>query len=557
MGGILMNKYADVVFYNGIVYTADTKRSIYEAVAIADGEILFVGSNSEVKNYTGDQTKVIDLGGKMVLPGFFDSHTHVSLGGAEALFTVKLNGCSSQEEVLEKVNTFFEENRDAKTIVGVGWGNSIGTGIGPRKDSLDQVSRRVPICLYSEDHHSIWVNSKALEVAGITKETVDPKGGVIERDPVTGEPSGTLRESAMNLVTDTIPDYTVEEYKEAILYYQTVAAAYGITSAHEPFMKNGNAIAAYSELEKEGELTIRYRNSLFVDPNKGINQVAELVAEREKHKNGKYFNTNSAKFFIDGVVEGGTAYLEEPYEHIDSRGELVWDPEDYKKTAAELHKEKFTIHVHSIGDASTRITLDGLDYAKSQGEPFDDRHAITHLQLVNTEDITRMKKLNIVAVPNPYWFMKEPNYYFDIEEPYLGKERAERQYPMKSLIDAGIIAASASDYPVTLNFNPLNGIQLGVTRIAVGKTDEHLINNPKERTSLTNMIDSFTINGAYSLKTDHITGSIEKGKKADLIVLDQNLFEIAESEITQAKVLLTLFEGKEVYREKKSMAVPL
>ncbi|VEF49261.1 amidohydrolase family [Bacillus freudenreichii] len=548
-----MAAYADLIFYNGNVYTVDEDRSQAEAVAVAAGKILFVGSNKDAKQFENNETEIVDLQGKMVLPGFFDSHTHASMGGVEALFTVDLNNCESQQEAADAVKQYMDNKPDAEIIIGVGWGNAIGTGIGPRKEVLDEIAPNVPVCLYSEDHHSAWVNSKALEIAEITAETVNPKGGVIERDPSTGEPSGTLRESAMNLIE--IADYTVEQYKKGILAYQKMAAACGITSAHEPFMKNGNVIKAYSELEKEGKLTIRYRNSLYVDPEKGLEQVDELVAEREKHSGGTYFQTNSAKFFIDGVVEGATAYLEEPYEHIDSLGELVWDPEIYKEAAARLHKERFTIHIHSIGDASTRISLDGLEYAESQDEPFDSRHAITHLQLVNPEDIDRMKKLNVVAVPNPYWFMKEPSYYFDIEEPYLGKERAARQYPMQSLIDAGIIAASASDYPVTMNFHPLNGIQLGVTRTEIGKSGEHLINNPAERTTLANMIESFTINGAYSVKLEQLTGSIEQGKKADLIVLDRNLFEVPEREINQAKVLLTLFEGKETYRDKDFIAV--
>ncbi len=550
-----MAVYADLIFYNGRIYTVDQDKSWAEALAVANGEFLYVGSNEGAKIFEGGHTKVIDLDGKMILPGFFDSHAHVSMGGVEMLFTVDLNDCESQQEAAEAVRKYLDAKPDAEVIIGVGWGNAIGTGIGPKKEILDEVAPNVPVCLYSEDHHSLWVNSKSLELAGITVETGNPKGGVIERDPATGQPSGTLRESAMNLVTDHIPDYTVEQYKEGILAYQKKAAACGITSVHEPFMKNGNALEAYSQLEKEGKLTIRYRNSLFVDPDKGVNQVEDLVAEREKHSHGIYFQTNSAKIFIDGVVEGGTAYLEEPYEHIDSRGELVWEPQIYKETAARLHKERFTIHIHSIGDASTRIALDGLEFAEAQDKPFDSRHAITHLQLLNPEDIGRMKKLNVVAVPNPYWFMKEPSYYFDIEEPYLGKERAERQYPMQSLINAGIITASASDYPVTMNFHPLNGIQLGVTRLEPGKTDEDLISNPKERSSLESMIESFTINGAYSLKLDHLTGSIEKGKKADLIILDKNLFEIPEDKLNEAKVLLTLFEGIEVFQEEQSASV--
>jgi len=541
---------ADLVLKSGYIYTVDSLQTIAEAVALKDGKIIFVGKDSNVEKFIGASTKVIDLKKKLVLPGFIDSHCHPAYGAAHQLFDVMLNGLKSVKEYQKAIKDFAEAHPNATFIKGRGWTNTLFGKTGPDKKIIDEIVNNRPVIISDDGGHAKWVNSKTLELAGITKDTKDPEGGIIERDPKTGEPTGTLRENAADLVNHLFPDYTVEQLEEAIESYQKMAASFGITTSHDASVDaDGNDFNAYRNLEKTNKLLMRFRSSIYVDPEKGLEQVKLLVKDRAKCTD-QLFQANGAKIFIDGVVEGSTAYLKQPYKHLlHSYGEYLWKTEKLKEICAALDKNKFQIHVHSIGDAATSVTLDAFEYAVKKNGKRDNRNIITHLQLVDPNDFLRFKNLDVVAVPQPYWFMKD-DYYYNIQVPYLGKKRADEEYPMKSFFDAGAVVASGSDYAVTIPCNPLNAIQTGITRSKLDVTDPKEVLWPEEKVSLEQMIRSFTINGAYANFLENVTGSIEVGKSADMIVLDKNLFEIPVNEISKVKVLLTLFAGKEVYREK-------
>jgi predicted amidohydrolase YtcJ len=538
---------AGLVLRNGYIYTVDGRRTVTEAVAIQDGKFLCVGSNSEVSKYIGKETRVIDLEKRMVLPGFIDSHCHPAYGAAHELFDIMFTGLNSIEEYKKAIRDFAAEHPDAKFIKGRGWKNTLFGKAGPDKRIIDEIVPGIPVALDDDGGHATWVNSLTLKLAGITKETRNPRGGMIERDPATGEATGTLREGAAHLIADLFPDYTVEQLMQALEAYQKMAAQFGITTAHDAAVDaGGNDFNAYENLEREDRLAMRFRASLFVDPQKGLEQVKPLVVEREKSR-GELFQANGAKIYIDGVVEGGTAYLKEPYRHLANfRGVPRWDTDKLNRMCAELDKNKFQIHVHSIGDAATEMILDAFAYAAAENGRRDSRNLITHLQLVDPHDIPRFKALAVVAVPQPYWFMKD-DYYYNIQVPYLGLKRADAEYPMESFFKAGVVVASSSDYAVTIPCDPLRAIQIGMTRTVPGVTDPKEALWPAERATLAQMIASFTINGAYANFLENTTGSIEVGKTADLIVLDQNLFHVPVEEISKAKVILTLFAGKIVF----------
>jgi predicted amidohydrolase YtcJ len=346
------------------------------------------------------------------------------------------------------------------------------------------------------------------------------------------------------------PDYSTDELMKGYEAYQQMALAFGITTAHDADIElEGNEIPAYKALEKENRLTMRFRGSLYVSPKAGLKQVGPIVAECEKHK-GPHFQIHSAKIYVDGVVEGSTAYLKEPYKHLpNSRGELLWKPEELNAMCAALDKNKLQIHVHSIGDGATGVTLDAFAYAAKLNGKRDSRNLITHLQLVAPDDILRFRKLNVIAVTQPYWFMKD-DYYYNIQIPYLGQDRADAEYPMESFFKAGVTVTSSSDYSVTIPCNPVVAIQTGMTRSRLETTDRKEVLWPAEKATLDQMIASFTINGAYANFLEKSIGSLEVGKMADLIVLDKNLFNVPVTDISKARVLMTLFEGKEAFKDK-------
>jgi hypothetical protein len=541
-------QYADIIFKNGYICTVDSFDTKAEALAIKDDKIIFLGNNDEIGNFIDNRTKVIDLNGKMILPGFIDSHCH-AISSFRYFYELNLYGLKTAKDIQEVIKKYLADHPDAEYIKGRGWSNTDFPKTGPDKKVIDEVAKDLPVSFSSEDGHSKWVNSKTLELAGINKSTHNPGGGIIERYPGTKTPSGTLRENAADLVTDIFPVYTVEELMKGLEKYQQMALSYGITTAHDAYLDAGsNETEAFRNLEKAKKLIMRFRASLYIDPEKGNEQLQLLIDERGKNT-GELFRTNSAKIFIDGVVEGSTAYLKTPYQHIPgSYGNLLWDPDKLNNICSQLDKNKFQIHVHSIGDAATSVTLDAFEFSRKQNGGRDSRNLITHLQLVDPADIKRFKDLGVIAVPQPYWFIKD-DYYYNIQVPYLGKERADKEYPMKSFFDEGVIVASSSDYPVTVPCNPLIAIRYGITRSQSTSDDPGEILWPEERVTLEQMIRSFTINGAYANFLENETGSLEVGKKADLIVLDKNLFKIPVSEISKAKVLMTLFEGKEVFTD--------
>ena len=534
---------ADLVLKNGDIYTVDAARSRAEAVAVKDGLFLFVGTNKGVARFIGKNTQVTDLGGKLVLPGFIDAHCHPS-AAVEQFGSVALFGLGSVADYQKAVREFVAAHPGLAAVRGGGWSNTLFDRYGPRKEALDAAVGDIPAALSSEDGHSTWVNTKTLELAGVTKDTPDPPGGVIERDPKTGEPTGTLRESAAGLVEEVIPDFTVDELARGLEEYQKMALGYGITTAHEASLGvGGNSLAAYEALERDGKLLMRFRASLHVSPKEGLSQVAGLEAERAKHT-GPLFRTGAAKIFVDGVVEGSTAFLLEPYVHKPGfRGVPLWSPEALDTVCAALDKAGFQLHFHAIGDAAVAEALDGIAAAAKANGPRDGRPLLTHLQLVAPADILRFKTLGAVAVAQPFWFMKD-DYYRNLQVPYLGQPRADAEYPMESFFKAGVPVASSSDYTVTIPCDPLQAIQIGMTRRAPGTTGSGDVLWPEERATLEEMIASFTIFGAYANFLEKETGSIEPGKSADCVVLDRDLFTLAPDEIGKARVVLTIFRGR-------------
>ncbi len=533
---------ADTVFRGGGVYTVDAARSWADAVAVRAGRIIYVGTDAGLAKWIGPQTRSIDLNGKMLLPGFHDSHVHLVGGGIE-LDECNLNGLATMDEVLAAVRQFAKQHPTKKWIRGGGWPLTLSGG-NPHKDLLDKIVPDRPVILDAFDGHSSWVNSRALEIAGITKETPDPPRGRIERDRKTGEATGTLRESAARLVILKTPPYTHAEFVTGLRRGLEIANRFGITSVQEARVTDQH-LNAFTELDKAGELTVRTVAAMGFDNAKGMTQLPQFV-EWRKNFQSKLLRTTSVKIFQDGVIESRTAALLQPYLGGEERGWLNLEPEVLKPLAAELDRLGFQIHIHAIGDRGIQSSLDALEFARDRNGRRDSRHHIAHIQLFDPPDIARFRRLGVVANFQPYWMQADP-YIVDMTLPVLGPERSRWLYPIRSVAKTGAVIACGSDWSVS-SMNPLDAIQVAVTRRGVKEAPGPAW-IPDEAVDLPLMLAGYTINGAYVNFEEAETGSIEVGKAADLIVLDRNLFEIPPHEIHLAKVLLTLLEGKAVFRD--------
>jgi predicted amidohydrolase YtcJ len=533
---------AELVIRRGAVYTLDAARSWAGAVAVSEGRIVFVGLDENVDPWIGPGTRVVDAAGGMVLPGFHDAHTHPASGGIRATLCA-LDELLSEDQIREAIRAYAQRNPDKPWIRGAGWQLPIFKNANPHKSFLDEIVPDRPVYLSAADGHSAWVNSKALALAGITAETPDPPTGRIERDPRTREPTGTLREAAMELVAKVMPEYTHDELLTGLRDGLREYARLGITAFHDASVDE-NLIKAYAELDRRGELSARVVASLYADPAQGEKQVPRLVALRQKYR-GNRLRPDAVKIFADGVIEAKTAALLEPYEGSDSdRGKPNWEPEVLNRTVIALDKEGFQVHVHAIGDRAIRMALDAFEAARAANGARDARHHIAHLQLLDPHDIPRFRRLGVVANFQPLWAQADP-YIRDLTEPVLGPARSRWLYAIESVVKSGAVVVFGSDWPVT-SPNPLEAIQVAVTR-RVYHPEPGPVWIPEERIDLGAALAGYTINGAYLSFQEKRTGSIEVGKSADLIVLDRNLFDLPPEQIRHARARLTVLEGRVVY----------
>jgi predicted amidohydrolase YtcJ len=545
------HKAADLVFRNGAVYTLDAARTWAEAVAVSGGRIVYVGADRGVADWIGPQTVVVNLQGKMLLPSFHDSHVHPVSSGVE-LDQCQLGNLETAEQILEALRRYAEQNPQKSWIRGTGWQLPAFADANPHKSLLDKVVADRPVFLTAADGHSAWVNSRALEVAKITKDTPDPKGGRIERDPKTGEPTGTLREAAIGLVARHLPAYTPADYLNGLRHALAMANRFGITSLQDAAVGDAE-LNAYAELDRRGELTARVVAAIYVEPAKGVSQIPRLIEMRKKYQSRR-LRATAAKIFADGVIESRTAALLEPYLGTNGdRGKANVEPEVFNPLVAALDREGFQVHVHAIGDRAIRNALDAFEFARSQNGSRDSRHHIAHIELFNPADIPRFRRLGVVANFQPLWAFADP-YIVKLTIPALGPERSRWLYPIRSVAATGAVVACGSDWSVT-SMNPIYAMQVAVTRRGLD-ADAGPVWIPEETIDLAQALAGYTINGAYVNFEEAETGSIEVGKAADLIVVDRNLFEIPAREIHRAKVLLTLLEGKTVYRDASFVLKP-
>lgn len=559
--------FADLVLTHGVVYTADDRDTVSEAVAVKNDRFIFVGGNAGAMRYIGPSTKVVDLQGKMVIPGMLDTHMHPPGLSLSELYEVQLSDSSTLEGYVQAVAEFVKKHPGSKAVYGRGWSWGAFSGAelskGPRKEYLDAVTTDIPVILRANDGHSLWVNSRALSVNGIDQNTVAPEGGVIEKDESSGALWGVLKEGAMRLVK--LPEYTLRQYEAAMLKFQSKMHRFGITGLlcmtgyFAPYI-----LQSFEQLDRDGKLALRVRAAVAIRTEGDLPGQFAAIDELRGHYQSPYLQIITAKFFTDGVVEGGTSYLLAPYhgktgQEKNDYGRFLWEQDKLREAFALANRRSLQIYVHSTGDASTRNVLDALADIRASVPDGDYRNTITHLQLVDQADVHRFKDLQVIASVQPYWHFKGPNWWESVDYRLLG-ERARAEYPLGSFFAHGVTVTSSSDYPVTNVPNPMRAIEIGVTRNIddgdlygvediLDMNDERYLLNPRERATVKQMLRSFTIHAAYAMFLESDAGSIEVGKLADMAVLDRDLLSVRAIDIDKVRVVMTFFNGKLVYCE--------
>lgn len=535
---------ADIVLLDGTVYTLDKSRPWAEAVAIQGGDIAAVGATADLKRMVGAETQVIDLAGRLVLPGFHDSHIHLIYGGLQ-MEQCSLFELGSAQAISDRLAACHREKPGDGWLRAAGWELSIFPDGNAPKQLIDDVVPDRPVLVEGADGHSIWVNSRALDIAGINADTVPPPGGIIERDPATGEPSGTLREDANLLVLSRVPAPTEADRLAALARAQREAHQVGITSVIEA-AANRSDVETLVRFDRAGDLKMRVLMSMMYSGYWKDEPGFALFDQRDAVRS-ELLRPDSAKIFVDGVLEGETAALLEPYlGDKPHRGELAIQPGALIEAVTWLDERGIQAHMHAIGDAAVRTALDAVAAARAAaGGTLKGRHHIAHLQLIDPGDYSRFAELDVTANFQALWAYPD-EYITEINLPSVGQDRVDRMYPIGSLLGAGARIAAGSDWTVS-SINPLEAIETAVTRSDVDGLVEGVL-NPQEAVSLETMLAAYTINGAWLMSHDDHVGTIEPGKRADLVVLEKNLFEIPVSEIGEVAVDYTLFDGEVVFK---------
>ncbi len=540
---------ADLVLLNGGIYTVDATRSWAEAAAIDAGIIVAVGSNDDMQRYVGAKTEVVDLSGRMAMPGIHDSHIHPLEGGYEGVFC-NLWGVSGVDSIIGALKT-CEKDHEGEWFEAVGLDlGSFGLA-GPDKSILDGLSQDRYIFVDASDGHAALVNDKVLELVGIDEHFIAPPDGVVERREDSLEPNGTVRETSRDLVDKVRPKRDLDTSVHAMRSALQRMNAFGITSVYDVWLGE-HEMQVYKYLDDAGELSVRVLGAI-VDEGVYEKHVGEDF-ERVLRERGKYetanISHNSVKMNVDGVFEGETGAVLEPYLTSGDLGPLYREPDDLQARVKRYYDMGMQLHFHAMGDRAVRESLNALEYARNNG---DDalkkmRHTISHLGLVHPSDYPRFAELNTGASVTMVW-ARTDQWTYNLEIPALGLERVKKLYPVRSIQAAGGTILGGSDW-IYGELDPLLSIETAITRDdpwgPVAESEYEILGD--ELVDLETMIDAYTINGAWQLHKEDISGSIETGKRADIAIYDRNLFEIDPYEISEANVDLTIFDGRVVYR---------
>jgi len=548
---------ADYVFTNGAIYTIDAKNPTAQAIAITGKYITYVGTNDGVQPFVGDKTQVIDLHGQMLLPGFVDSHIHPTLamfaGGADLQY-------DSLEEVLASVKKWTDAHPDAKVIRGYGWRYTLFPTTGPTKDELDKLFPDRPVLLVAIDVHSAWINSKAMELAGVNAKTPDPAPGFsyFQRDPKTGEPTGWVVETpAEQAVLAKLTPPTVEAQIAEMAELLPKLSAAGITAVFEAGIATMPAEAGYDgyqQLEKENKLPVRVVGTYYWNSPEVKDPVQTVLKLKDKY-NSELVQAKTLKIMADGGEAQHTAVLLKPYyDRPGYNAEYLLDPKLVGAAVLKAQQNGVDTHCHCYGDAAIRAYLDIVAEAEKQYPNSPSRHTIAHSLLITDQDVPRFKELNVTMQTSPQWITPDP--YSEKITQILGNEVVNTEWArMNSVSKAGGRLAFGSDWPASgyfSSYRPLDAIQVALTRAILPQYEKiqftPIMPPANERITLDQALKAYTLGSAYVLDLETKVGSLETGKLADIVVLEKDLYKIPPSDISTTKVKLTMMNGNVTYR---------
>lgn len=540
---------ANIVFINGKVYTVNEKQPWAEAVAVRGKSIVYVGGNTGLDKYIGEKTLVIDLAGKMLMPGFIEGHIH-PIPGATVTRGVDLQ-YDTREETLSALNDYKKTAGKVNVVRGFGWRYNAFPASGPNKEDLDKIWPDTPVFLIAIDGHSAWVNSKTLELANVTKDTKDPKPGFsyIQREPETGEPTGYLVEPpAMFQVMNAVGPFTGHFIRQSLEEWLPKASAAGITSVFDAgtiLLPEEQAYQIYMSLAHRDELPLRVVGTLYHNDPK-IDPIPKFLALRKQFQS-ELVSLSFLKLNIDGGEAQYTAALLAPYaDRPDTNGETLLSTELYKDIVCRADLNNINIHVHTFGDRATRLSLDAIEHAIEMNPDRERRNALAHLYLVNEKDRARFKKLNVIAQFSPQWAVPD-KYWRGVSISRVGEERASQSYPVGSVLRQGARISFGSDWPAAgyySTFRPLEEVEIALTRRELNNRVQMPLPPEGECIGLSQALHAVTLGPAYQMNMESKIGSIEVGKFADLIVLEKNIFDIPNHEIHKTRVLMTIMNGR-------------
>jgi predicted amidohydrolase YtcJ len=538
---ISKNEMADIVFLDGVVWTVNPNQPVAEALAIKGNKILKVGSSSTMARMIGDSTEVIDLEGAFVLPGFIDCHTHF-LDGGFSLSHVQLREAKTRDDFVARISQKASELGRGDWILNGNWDHQqfVPPEL-PKKEWIDSVTPDNPVYVNRLDGHMVLANSAALKIAGIDKNTPTPEGGEILKDPQTGEPTGILKDAAMDLVLAHIPEPTLQDQMLAAEMALKHANSYGVTSVHD--MATFSSFDVYQQLLHQNKLTARLY--IYIP----ISAIDLLIGPGKRtFRTSDFLRIAGLKGFVDGSLGSSTALFFDPYSDDPvKRGLLAADmfPEGIMEERLRAADQAgLQVAVHAIGDEANHIILGLFEKIMNESGDRDRRWRIEHAQHLIPGDFERFGKLRIIASVQPYHAIDDGRW----AAKKIGDERARHTYAFQSLLECGAVLACGSDWTVA-PINPLTGIYAAVTRRTLdGNNSDGWI--PEQKISLEEAIKGYTLNAAFTEFAEHLKGSLEEGKLADVVVLDQNLFEIPPEKILGTNVIMTILDGKIIYKNR-------